>query len=318
MLRRASRPEHAQQRHIRTGDSFGSEPERPVTAGREKDAMPKHLTDAQVDHYRDRGYIAPLDLLTASEAAEARAKLEAYEAESGGPLGGAQRAGGHLLWPWIDELMRHETLLDAVEDLIGPDILCWNSIFWIKEAHSPSYVGWHQDLEYWGLDNDELVSAWIALSPASEAAGAMSVLPGSHRELLSHDETYHADNMLTRGQELQIDVSQREVASMALEPGQMSMHNVRLAHGSGPNTTDDRRIGISLQYMPTRTKQLLVDWDFATLVRGTDRYGHFELTPRPKRDFDPAAVEFHQRAGVALRELLYQGAERPPERAPTL
>ena len=98
--------------------------------------MPKHLTDAQVDHYRDRGSIAPLDLLTASEAAEARAKLEAYEARSGGPLGGAQRAGGHLLWPWIDELMRHETLLDAVEDLIGPNILCWNSIFWIKEASS--------------------------------------------------------------------------------------------------------------------------------------------------------------------------------------
>ncbi len=280
--------------------------------------MPKHLTDAQIGHYRERGYISPVDLLTASEAAEARAKLEAYEAESGGPLGGAQRAGGHLLWTWLDELMRHETLLDAVEDLIGPDILCWNSIFWIKEAGSPSYVGWHQDLEYWGLDNDELVSAWIALSPASEAAGAMSVLPGSHRELLGHDETYHADNMLTRGQELKIDVSEREVASMALEPGQMSMHNVRLAHGSGPNTTDDRRIGVSLQYMPTRTKQRLVDWDFATLVRGTDDYGNFELTPRPQRDFDPVAVEFHQRAGVALRELLYQGAERPPERAPTL
>lgn len=219
--------------------------------------MPKHLTAAQVDHYRDRGYIAPVDLLTESEAAEARAKLEAFEARNGGPLGGAQRAGGHLLWPWIDELMRHETLLDAVEDLIGPDILCWNSIFWIKEPGSPSYVGWHQDLEYWGLDNDELVSAWIALSPASEAAGAMSVLPGSHRELLSHDETYHADNMLTRGQELKIEVSEREVASMALEPGQMSMHNVRLAHGSGPNTTDDRRIGLSLQYIPTRTKQRL-------------------------------------------------------------
>ena len=208
--------------------------------------------------------------------------------------------------------------LDAQAHMIGPDILCWNSIFWIKEAGSPSYVGWHQDLEYWGLDNDELVSAWIALSPASEAAGAMSVLPGSHRELLAHNETYHAHNMLTRGQELKIDVSEREVASMALEPGQMSMHNVRLAHGSGPNTTDDRRIGLSLQYMPTRTKQRLVDWDFATLVRGTDTYGHFELTPRPQRDFDPVAVEFHQRAGVALRELLYQGAERPAERAPTL
>ncbi|MEM8923862.1 MAG: phytanoyl-CoA dioxygenase family protein [Actinomycetota bacterium] len=280
--------------------------------------MPKHLTDAQVDHFRQRGYLAPLDLLTPNEAAEARAKLEAYEAETGGPIGGAERAGGHLLWPWVDQLMRHETLLDAVEDLIGPDILCWNSVFWIKEAGSPSYVGWHQDLEYWGLDNDDLVNVWIALSNASDDAGAMSVIPGSHTELLDHDETYNADNMLTRGQELKIDVAEREVASMALDAGQMSMHSVRLAHGSGPNTTDDRRIGLSLQFMPTRTKQILVDWDFASLVRGTDDYGHFELAPRPEEDFDPVSVEFHQRAGLALRELLYKDAERPAERAPTL
>ncbi|MEM7337202.1 MAG: phytanoyl-CoA dioxygenase family protein [Actinomycetota bacterium] len=280
--------------------------------------MPKRLTESQIDHYRDRGYLAPLDLLTMGEAAEARAALEAYEGETGGPIGGAERAGGHLLWPWIDELIRHESLLDAVEDLIGPDILLWNSVFWIKEAGSPSYVGWHQDLEYWGLDNDHLVNVWIALSPASEAAGAMSVVPGSHRELLAHDETYNTDNMLTRGQELQIDISERDVASMALGPGQMSMHNVRLAHGSGPNTTTDRRIGLSLQYIPTSTQQVLADWDFATLVRGTDDHGNFELTPRPQTDFDPVAVEFHQRAGAALRELLYQGAKRPAERAPTL
>ncbi|MEM7271648.1 MAG: phytanoyl-CoA dioxygenase family protein [Actinomycetota bacterium] len=280
--------------------------------------MAKHLTDAQVDHFRTRGYLAPLDLLTAEEVATARAKLEAYEAETGGPIGGTERAGGHLLWPWVDGLMRHEKLLDAVEDLIGPDILCWNSVFWIKEAGSPSYVGWHQDLEYWGLDNDDLVNVWIALSPASDEAGAMSVIPGSHLELLDHDETYNEDNMLTRGQELKIDVSEREVASMALGPGQMSMHSVRLAHGSGPNTTDDRRIGLSLQYMPTRTQQILVDWDFATLVRGTDEYGNFELAPQPQQDFDPAGVEFHQRAGVALRELLYQDAKPPAEKAPTL
>ena len=280
--------------------------------------MPKRLTDAQVNHYRERGYLAPLDLLTADEVSHARAQLEAYEAETGGPLGGAERAGCHLLWPWIDDLMRHGRLLDAVEDLIGPDILCWNSIFWIKEAGSPSYVGWHQDLEYWGLDNADLVNVWIALSPASDAAGAMSVIPGSHRELLAHDETYNADNMLTRGQELKIDVGEREVASMALDAGQMSMHNVRLAHGSGPNTTGERRIGLSLQYVPTRTRQTLVEWDFATLVRGTDDYGHFELTPRPERDFDPVAVEFHERAGVALRELLYQDAKPPADRAPTL
>lgn len=278
----------------------------------------KRLTNEQVAAYRNDGWLAPIDLLSPTEAAEARAALERYEADTGGPIGGAERTGGHLLFTWVDELMRHDGVLDAVEDLIGPDILCWNTIFWIKEAHSPTYVSWHQDLNYWGLDNDELVNVWIALSPASLDSGCMQVLPGSHHEALDHDETYAADNMLTRGQEIQIDIGDREVATMALAPGQMSIHNVLLAHGSGPNTTGDRRIGLSLQYIPTHTRQRLVDWDSAALVRGTDRFGHFEHTPRPRHDFDPIAVAFHERAGESLRELLYQGANPPKERAPTL
>lgn len=280
--------------------------------------MPRRLTNEQIRTYNDQGFIAPVDLLTPVEVTDARSKLDAYEASTGGPLSGPHRTGGHLLWTWVDELMRHERLLDAVEDLIGPNILCWNSIFWIKEAGSPSYVGWHQDINYWGLDNDDLVNVWIALSPANEASGCMQVLPGSHRETFEHDETYAADNMLTRGQDLAIDIGDREVATMALAPGQMSMHNVRLAHGSGPNTTDDRRIGLSLQYIPTRTRQTLIEKDSAALVRGSDEYGHFEIAPRPRHDFDPETVAFHERAGVALRELLYQGAEPPAERGPTL
>ena len=276
------------------------------------------LSDDQIERYRNDGWIAPIDVLSAAEAAEARANLERYEATTGEPISASIRVGSHVLFPWVDELMRDEGILDAVEQLIGPDILCWNTIFWIKEAGSPSYVGWHQDLEYWGLDNSELVNVWVALSPATEASGCMSVIPGSHNELLDHDETYAEDNMLTRGQELKIDVSEREVASMALQPGQMSMHNVRCAHGSGPNTTDDRRIGLSLQYMPTSTRQKLVEWDNAALVRGVDTYGHFEDCPRPSHDFDPVGVEFHRRAGQALRELLYQDAKPPAERQPTL
>ena len=277
-----------------------------------------HLTDEQIDQYREAGWLAPIDLLSPAEAAEARANLERYEASTGEPISASTRVGSHVLFPWVDELMRHDGILDAVEQLIGPDILCWNTIFWIKEAGSPSYVGWHQDLEYWGLDNSDLVNVWVALSPATEASGCMSVIPGSHKELLDHDETYAEDNMLTRGQELKIDIAEREIAPMPLQPGQMSMHNVRSAHGSGPNTTDDRRIGLSLQYMPTSTRQQLAEWDNAALVRGTDTYGHFEDCPRPAHDFDPVGVEFHRRAGEALREMLYQDATPPSERQATL
>ncbi len=274
------------------------------------------LSSEQVERYRNDGYLAPLPALTSVQAADARAKLEAHEKSLGHPLGPGQRTKSHYLFTWVDEIMRNDAILDVVEDLIGPNILCWGTIFWIKEARSPSYVGWHQDLQYWGLKTEDLVNVWVALAPASEEAGCMSVLPGTQHEQLEHVETYHEDNMLTRGQELTLDVNGRTPVAMPLEPGEISVHNGRLAHGSGPNTTDDRRIGLSLQYMPTSAKQTLVDWDTASLVRGVDEYGHFDHGPRPEFDLDPVGVEFQKRANAALRDLIYAGAEQQVD--PTL
>ena len=268
------------------------------------------LTAEQIDRFRELGYVFPVEVLSDDEAAAARARLEAHEAAIGHAIGPDQRAKSHYLFTWVDELIRDERLLDAVEDLIGPDILCWSTIWWIKEPHSPSYVGWHQDLQYWGLDTDDLVTVWLALAPAPEASGCMSVIPGSHRERLEHLETYHEHNMLTRGQELTIDVDARSPVAMPLAAGQASIHHGRSAHGSGPNTTDDRRIGLSIQYMPTSTRQTLTDWDTAALVRGVDEYHHFEHGEPPASDLHPDAVAFHARAAQALRELIYVGAER--------
>ena len=188
--------------------------------------MTRVLTHEALAQYRERGYFHPLAVLREDEVARLRATLEAFEVAQGHP--------------------------------IGADILCWNTIFWIKEPHSASYVSWHQDLKYWGLDCEDLVTAWLALSPATLESGCMRVLPGSHRaEMLPHDDIYAADNMLTRGQEIAVEVDEQAAVPMQLEAGQMSLHNVRLAHASGPNHSDDRRIGISFHYMPTRSRQLL-------------------------------------------------------------
>ena len=269
--------------------------------------MAKALSEAAIRQYRDEGYYFPVPVLSADETLALRRKLEAFESGQGHPLDGAQRSKSHLLFKWVDDLMRNDRLVDAIEDLIGPNILCWNTVFWIKEPHTPSYVGWHQDLKYWGLDNDELVSVWIALSPATRESGCMSVLPGSHkRQMLEHDDTYHENNLLTRGQEIAVKVDESETVLMALEPGQASFHNVKSAHGSGPNISDDRRIGLSLHYMPTHTRQTLAEWDTAALVRGEDSFGHFVHTPRPTIDFDPEAVAFHERATTATREIVYK------------
>jgi ectoine hydroxylase-related dioxygenase (phytanoyl-CoA dioxygenase family) len=166
-------------------------------------------------------------------------------------------------------------------------------------------------LNYWGLDADDLVTAWLALSPATVESGCMRVLPGSHAaEMLPHDDTFQADNMLTRGQEIAVQVDESMTRHMPLRPGEMSVHNVRIAHASGPNASDDRRIGISVHYLPTASKQVVGDWDSAALVRGTDRHHHFEPTPIPAHDMDPVAVEFHDKAVAALRDILYRGAEQ--------
>jgi non-heme Fe2+,alpha-ketoglutarate-dependent halogenase len=269
--------------------------------------MPKALNEAAIRQYRNEGFYLPVPVLTVHETLALCQKLETFESSQGHLLDGAQRSKSHLLFKWVDDVMRDDRLVDAIEDLIGPNILCWNSVFWIKEAHTPSYVGWHQDLKYWGLDNDELVSVWIALSPATRESGCMSVMPGSHkRQMLPHDDTYHENNMLTRGQEVAVEVDEAETVLMALEPGQASFHNVKSAHGSGPNNSADRRIGLSLHYMPTHTKQTLADWDSAALVRGEDRFGNFVHTPRPAADFDPEAVAFHERASAATREIVYK------------
>ena len=273
--------------------------------------MPKILTENAIEQYNREGYYFPVKILNDEEVAANRKLLETYETAQGKPIEGAQRSKSHLLFKWVDDLMRHSQILDAVEDLIGPDLLCWNTLFWIKEAGSESFVSWHQDLRYWGLDTNDLVTVWIALSPATLESGCMHVLPGSHQgDLLPHKDEYKSDNLLTRGQEISVEVDESKTVAMPLQPGEISLHNVRLAHASSPNQSKDRRIGISLHYMPTRTKQMVGEWDSAALVRGEDRFGHFKHAPRPTRDFDPVAVEFHEKATGAVREILFTDAEK--------
>ena len=270
----------------------------------------KHLQSDATEQFEHAGYLSPVSIISEFQANTFRASLEAYEQELGHPVQGPLRTKPHLLFKWVDDLMRNDTILDCIEDLIGPDILCWNSWFWIKEANSTSYVSWHQDSQYWGLDTSKLVTAWLALSPASEDSGCMQVMPGSHLEApMAHRDLYNDDNLLTRGQEI-VDIDDSKAVSMPLKTGEMSLHNIRIAHASGPNLTNDRRIGLSFHYMPTQTIQLNTDWDCASLVRGEDRYGHFEQSPVPGCDFDPVSVAYHEKATTAMRKLLFQGAKK--------
>jgi len=271
--------------------------------------MSKPLSASQIAQFRRDGYVSPARVLPADEACDLRARLEAVEGRQGGRLEPEQRSKAHLLFKWLDDLIRDPRVLDPIEQLIGPDILCWNTIFWIKEAGSKSFVSWHQDTRYWGLSSDDVITAWLALSPASETSGCMRVMPGTHvGEVLPHEDRYDADNLLTRGQEIAAGIDEAKAVAMPLQVGEMSLHNYRLAHASGPNRADDRRIGISMHFMPPQTEQIIGDWDSAALVRGHDPFNHFRHTPVPAGDFDAAAMAFHAQASAALRDVLYADA----------
>jgi non-heme Fe2+,alpha-ketoglutarate-dependent halogenase len=269
--------------------------------------MPKMLNHAQIAQYREDGFLSPVRVIGEDEALALRARLEAIEAGMGGPLRGDLRHKTHLLFPFLADLVRHPTILDAIEDLLGPDILCWSSNFFIKEAADPAFVSWHQDSTYWGLSAPDVATAWVALTPSNAENGAMAMVPGSHRfDQMPHRDTFHRHNLLTRGQEIAVDVDEAKAIVLELRPGEMSLHHVRVVHGSAPNPSFDRRIGFAIRYIPTRLRQLEGE-DSATLVRGEDRFHHFGHEPRPKIDMDPELLALHRQIAERNAKNLYRG-----------
>jgi len=269
--------------------------------------MPKVLTQPQIDQFREQGFVSPIRVMSDAEALGYRNRLERFERETGGPLGGNLRHKTHLLFTWLADLVRHPRILDAVEDLYGPDILCWTTNFFIKEKANPAFVSWHQDSTYWGLSQPDVVTAWVAFTRANAGNGAMEVMPGSHKlDQIPHRDTFAKHNLLTRGQEIAVEVDHSKAVRLDLEPGEISLHHVRLVHGSPPDTSDDRRIGFAIRYIPTYLRQLFGD-DSASLVRGEDRYRHFELEPRPIQDMDPDMLALHQAITERNAKILYRG-----------
>jgi non-haem Fe2+, alpha-ketoglutarate-dependent halogenase len=251
------------------------------------------LTQDAVRRYSEHGYYAPIRAISEPEAARFRASLEQFEAAHPDHKA-LLRNKTHLALRWADDLIRHPGILDAVEQVIGPNILCWGSSFFIKNARDPSFVSWHQDSTYWGLEPADIVTAWVALSDSVVANGAMRVVSDSHKlEQIPHRDTFAANNLLSRGQEIAVEIDPTHVVTLELQPGEMSLHHVRLVHGSDPNPADRRRIGFAIRYLPTHVRQVVGTRDSATLVRGVDTHENFLPERRPEADLEPAALEFH-------------------------
>jgi len=277
--------------------------------------MPKSLTADQVRHYHENGFHFPVSVLSEAEAAECRRKLEDFEASQGGAITGRKKQKLYLLLTWLNDLVRHPAILDAVEDVLGPDILCWQSSFFTKEPDRKGFVSWHQDATYWGLSSPDVCTAWVAFTPATLESGAMKAAPGTHKlEQLPHKDTFDPDNLLTRGQELGVDVDEEAAVDMVLKAGEISLHHVMLAHASAPNVTGDRRIGFAIRYIAPHVSQITGVPDSAMLVRGEDRYNNFEVETPPIADLHPDAVALHDRITATREAFIYQGTDKGAHR----
>ena len=236
--------------------------------------MTASLNAEQRAAYQRDGFLFPVRVAGDGQARAWRDELESLE-RSHGKLHYLPKA--HLVVPLADRLARHPAVLDAVESILGPDLLLWDCAFIIKEPGDGKKVTWHQDLTYWGLSPQDVASTWMALSPATIQSGCMRMMPGTQAgPKMRHLEHAAADNILSRGQEIDAAIDEDRAVDIVLAPGEMSIHHGLVWHGSNPNVSSDRRIAFNAQYLAPWVRQVVGDWDSALLVRGEDRYSHFD------------------------------------------
>jgi ectoine hydroxylase-related dioxygenase (phytanoyl-CoA dioxygenase family) len=262
--------------------------------------------------YRRDGFLFPLPALVPEEVAAARDWLATFERRHASVPAKERRETllrfkPHLLHPELDRIVRHPRILDAVTAVIGSDVLVWSSAFFIKDTRDPAFVSWHQDSLTYGLDGDELLSAWIALTDVDAGNGAMRFAPGSHRAgLVRHRLVADHRNLVSLGETID-GVDETAAVRIELRAGEMSLHNIHLMHASDPNASDRPRIGFVVRYMPPAMRPRGGPAS-ALLVCGQDRHGHFEPEAPPLAADDPATIARHERA-LALRRARTFAAE---------
>lgn len=261
------------------------------------------------------GFAFPLRAMSTAQADAYRQELETIEARISDDQARRRclRRYPNLVLPFVDEITRRPEITDAVAELLGPDLLVLDCPFFIKEPHSEAFVSWHQDLHYWGLQSDDEVTAWVALTPATTANGCMRFVAGSHTRHVDHVDTHDERNLLTRGQEIAVDVDESEATEGELAAGEFSLHNGRVFHASHPNASDARRIGLAIRYIPTRMQQAPGGSMSAMLVRGEDAYGHFNLTRRPSGVMTDTDVAYWEEISGARNRVLFKSDDAPTQ-----
>jgi hypothetical protein len=262
--------------------------------------MPKVLSDAQITRFHDQGFLAPLDLMKETQAGHLDENFRTLEETYGGEVSERFRIKAHLPFPGLCDLIRHPRLLDVVEDIVGPDILCWGATFFIKKPRDQRFISWHTDSFFYGTRPAETLTAWVSFNISDIESGCMRFIPGSHKTVAVHELRPDPNNMSSNGQTV-LDVDESVAVDVVLRPGQFSLHHESVVHASSPNMSDRQRIGFSIHYCPPHVRETRFDGATAMLLRGEDSTGNWLPDPEPEDDFDPVCIEMMDRTLARFR-----------------
>ena len=268
-----------------------------------------YLSSNQLKQYKDQGYVSPIEVLSSSEALEAREEIELIEKKMPNEIDKSGRYNVHLISPKLDSIVHNSKILDAVESIIGKNILVCSTTLFIKNPNKQGFVSYHQDAKYIGLEPHNWVTAWVALTESNENNGCMKMWPKSHLNIKDHNEKFNKGNLLTRGQTVE-NVPEGEVKPIELKAGQMSLHHPRVVHGSGINKSNDRRIGFVIQsYIGTNVKQTLGK-NSVQIARGEDNYNYHEVIKRNNVLMSKESILVKKKENDYLQEIFYRGAKQ--------
>ena len=268
------------------------------------------LTTEQLDHYKNKGYISPVNALSSIEAKEIRDEIEKIEKNWPKAIEGINRNYVHLISPVFNKVCLNKNILDAVESIIGKNILICGTTLFIKNPKEKGFVSFHQDAKYIGLEPHNWVTVWVAITDANENNGCMRMLSGSHKEnLRHHEEKFDENNLLTRGQTIK-NVSLDKTDPVILKAGQMSLHHPKIVHGSDINKSKDRRIGFVIQsYIGSNVDQVLGKM-YVQKARGEDKYKYHEYSNIPTELMGRKEVISQNKANEELSKIFYFKSEK--------
>ena len=269
-----------------------------------------NLSPEEIQQYKEDGYIAPIDVLSKDEAEEVKKEIEYIEKKWPDELEGLGRNYAHLISPILDKVSHNSKILDAVESIIGKDILVCGTTLFIKNPDKKGFVSFHQDAKYIGLEPHNWVTAWLAVTDSNEENGCMRMYKGSHKkDLKFHNQKFDENNLLTRGQTIE-DIPINETTPVILKAGQLSLHHPTIIHGSGLNKSKERRIGFAIQsYIGTNVDEVLGKI-YVQQARGNDTFKFHEHVKRPTELMNENDIKTRKKANEELSKIFYSGSKK--------